>query len=163
MNFLVTQAVWTVLIFFLMEGVAWFLHQYVMHGWGWFLHKSHHEVKTESSGSFELNDFYVIPFMILNVLGFYFCVRLAPELLFLPMGSTLYGAFYFLFHEVIVHQRIRNRIGAKTKNAYLIRLIRAHHIHHSVHAQHGCESFSFLYADPKYALKKAQSASEAFN
>jgi beta-carotene 3-hydroxylase len=153
----------TLLVFIAMEGVSWFLHQYVMHGLGWSLHKSHHEPKSRIKSIFEKNDLYVIPFMVLNILGFYYFVAHDPRFLPLPIGSTLYGSFYFLFHEVIVHRRIPNKISSRASHPYLIRLIRAHHIHHSSHTKDGAESFSFLYADPKYGFQSFEARSKSLS
>jgi beta-carotene 3-hydroxylase len=152
MRLILNYVIPTLFVFIAMEWISWFLHRYVMHGWGWFLHQSHHETQAEKKGIFEWNDFYVIPFMILNILGFYFSVGQNTQFLPLPLGSTLYGVCYFLFHEIIVHRRIPNTLSVNAKHPYLIRLIRAHHIHHSVHTQDGSEAFSFLYAPPRYSF-----------
>ena len=63
-------------------------------------------------------------------------------------GITLYGIGYFLFHDVIVHRRVK--IKFKTSNRYLNRIIRAHYIHHKGHERDGAEAFGFLYAPKKY-------------
>jgi beta-carotene 3-hydroxylase len=66
-------------------------------------------------------------------------------------GVLCYGLFYFIFHDVIVHQRIRWRVTRKSK--YLQRIINAHYIHHSKHSKDGCEAFGFLIAPKKYCPK----------
>ena len=154
MQLILRYALQSFIIFVMMELLSWFLHQFVMHGWGWLLHKSHHEPKSKRNGIFELNDFYVIPFIIINILGFHFAVGYDSRFLPLPIGSTFYGICYFLFHEIIVHRRIPNTISSQTNHPYLIRLIRAHHIHHTTSTRKGAESFSFLYVSPKYGFKR---------
>jgi beta-carotene 3-hydroxylase len=57
---------------------------------------------------------------------------------------TVYGAAYFLLHDVLVHRRIRTRYAPR--NAYLRRLLRAHLVHHRTLTKHGASRFGFLYA-----------------
>jgi beta-carotene 3-hydroxylase len=76
---------------------------------------------------------------------------LVPELWFLfwiGLGVALYGTFYFIFHDIIVHRRIKIKYIAKSK--YMKRIMRAHFIHHKVHTRDGAEAFGFLYAPKKY-------------
>jgi beta-carotene 3-hydroxylase len=77
-----------------------------------------------------------------------------PSLWFLApigIGVTLYGIGYFVFHDIIVHRRIK--ISLKAKNPYLLRIMRAHYVHHKVHTREGAEAFGFLYAPKKYDKK----------
>ncbi|MEZ4903926.1 MAG: hypothetical protein R2822_20350 [Spirosomataceae bacterium] len=69
-------------------------------------------------------------------------------LMCMGFGITMYGVSYFIFHDVIVHRRIK--IKFKTQNRYLNRIIRAHYVHHKVHEREGAEAFGFLYAPKKY-------------
>ena len=134
----VTIAVGTLIT---MEGVAWFTHKYIMHGvmWGW--HHSHHN---HHKGFFEVNDLFSILFSAVAV-GLFVVGLEVPSLWFLApvaAGITLYGIGYFLFHDVIVHRRIK--VKFKTKNPYLRRIMRAHYVHHKVHTREGAEAFGFL-------------------
>ena len=133
--------------FFFMEGVAWFTHKYVMHGVLWSWHRSHH---TLHNHTLEKNDLFAvvfsIPAILLILLGtvsqqFHFA-------LYIGIGITGYGIFYFIFHDIIVHRRIK--INYKAKNSYMKRIMRAHYIHHEKHTKEGCEAFGFLYAPKKY-------------
>ncbi len=133
-----------------MEGVAWLTHKYIMHGPMWHWHHSHHNAH---KGFFEVNDLFSILFSgvatALVVAGME-----VPGLGFLVpvgVGVTLYGIGYFLFHDVIVHRRIR--VNIKPKNTYLLRIMRAHYVHHKVHTRDGAEAFGFLYAPQKYDKK----------
>ena len=136
-----------------MEVVAYLMHKHLMHGPLWFLHKSHHWPR---QGWFELNDlfgvFFAIPSMVLIYLG----VRGHPGLLAAGLGMTAYGAFYFGFHDVLVHRRIRHRFAPR--GGYLRRLVQAHLIHHKTLERDGAVSFGFLYAPPIERLTRAREA-----
>lgn len=133
--------------FFLMEGVAWFTHKYIMHGFLWTWHKSHHTVHPHT---LEKNDLFALVFSIPSVL----CISFGLDypqlswLFYIGLGVLAYGLFYFIFHDVIVHRRIKVRFNAK--NSYLKRIIRAHYIHHEKHTKNGAEAFGFLYAPKKF-------------
>lgn len=137
--------------FAFMEAFAWFIHKYVMHGWGWFLHKSHHEPR---HGRFELNDLYAIifatPAIVLMYIG-------SPEynyVFWIGTGVSAYGFCYFFFHDVIVHRRMKHHIKPQSK--YMLRIIRAHKIHHKNMAKEEGKAFGFLFAHPKFDVKKTE-------
>ncbi|WP_026996780.1 sterol desaturase family protein [Flectobacillus major] len=136
--------------FVFMEGFAWFTHKYIMHGimWGW--HRSHH---VHHNNVLEKNDLFSVVFGIVStttiIIG-----DLVPELWFLfwiGLGVALYGIFYFIFHDIIVHRRIKIKFVAKSK--YMKRIMRAHYIHHKIHHKKGAEAFGFLYAPKKYDIE----------
>ncbi|HPH32844.1 MAG TPA: beta-carotene hydroxylase, partial [Chitinophagaceae bacterium] len=88
--------------FFVMEGITWCTHKYVMHGFLWILHKDHHQVRP---GVFEKNDLFAfifaVPSFLLIYFGTYDHVWWMQSIGF---GIMLYGAAYFLVHDVIIHQ-----------------------------------------------------------
>jgi beta-carotene 3-hydroxylase len=133
--------------FLFWEFVAWFTHKYIMHGFLWVWHKSHHQVHKDA---LEKNDLFALVFSIPSIGIFYYfsLVHYNPYMLAVGFGIFCYGAFYFIFHDIIVHQRIRWRLKKRSK--YLQRMINAHYIHHSKHTKDGCEAFGFLYAPKKY-------------
>lgn len=133
-----------------MEGVAWVAHRWVMHGPGWFLHESHHRART---GRFELNDLYAVIFAIPSILLLYAGVQLGwwQGFTWIGAGIAAYGAIYFGFHDVIVHQRIPHRYVARSR--YMKRIVQAHRLHHAVESKHGTVSFGFLWAPPAERLK----------
>ncbi|WP_314033684.1 sterol desaturase family protein [Xanthocytophaga flava] len=133
--------------FFLMEGVAWATHKYIMHGLLWNWHKSHH---APYAGTFEKNDLFGLVFSVPAAASIMAGIEFAELrfLLWVGMGITAYGIFYVLFHDVLVHQRIKH--GLRPENKYLRRMIRAHKIHHKCTTKEGAEAFGFLYAPPKY-------------
>jgi beta-carotene 3-hydroxylase len=63
----------------------------------------------------------------------------------------LYGFFYALVHDGIVHQRWPVRV--RVRNRYLRRLVQAHLLHHATRRKDGCVSFGFLYAPPVALLR----------
>ncbi|SNT20016.1 beta-carotene 3-hydroxylase [Ekhidna lutea] len=134
--------------FLFMEGVAWFTHKYIMHGLLWSWHRSHHKVHDHA---FEMNDLFAIVFSIPSILTIYIGYNNYQEfwwLLFVGIGIFCYGVFYFIFHDIIVHRRIK--IPFKAKNKYMKRIMHAHYIHHEKHSKEGAEAFGFLYAPKKY-------------
>lgn len=141
--------------FFFMEGVAWFTHKYVMHGFLWSWHKSHHTVHDHV---LEKNDLFALVFSIPSILLIIFGSEF-PQIrfvMYVGFGILAYGIFYFLFHDIIVHRRIKIRF--KAKNPYLKRIMHAHYIHHQTHTKEGGEAFGFLYAPKKYDKKESASA-----
>lgn len=133
--------------FLFMEGVAWFTHKYIMHGFLWSWHRDHHN---HHNGFFEINDLFAVVFS-LTAIGMFLAGVIDPELDYLTWvgaGVTLYGLFYFIFHDVIVHRRVKVKLD--TSGRYMQRIMRAHYIHHKVHTREGAEAFGFLYAPKKY-------------
>ncbi|MCU0355118.1 MAG: sterol desaturase family protein [Cytophagales bacterium] len=133
--------------FFFMEWVAWATHKYVMHGFLWSWHKSHH---APYAGVLEKNDLFGLVFSVPAAV----CIMAGIEyadvrfLLWVGIGITAYGVFYVLFHDVLVHQRVKH--GFRPQHKYLRRMIRAHKIHHKCTSKDGAEAFGFLYAPKKY-------------
>ncbi|MEX6508865.1 sterol desaturase family protein [Jiella sp. M17.18] len=135
-------------VFLVMEAVAWAAHKYIMHGWGWGWHKSHHE---EREGAFEKNDLYAVVFSGLAIALFVVAGLGHPIVGAIATGITLYGAFYFIVHDGLVHQRWPFR--AIPHRGYAKRLVQAHRLHHAVEGKDGCVSFGFLYAPPVDKLR----------
>ncbi|MHA8053543.1 sterol desaturase family protein [Aquirufa sp. OSTEICH-129A] len=133
--------------FLLMEGMAWFTHKYIMHGIMWNWHQSHH---VHHKNVLEKNDLFSVVFGILSTLTIIIGAEIEAfrPLLWIGLGIATYGLCYFVFHDIIVHRRIK--VKFKTKNTYLKRLIKAHYVHHEVHEKEGAEAFGFLYAPKKY-------------
>jgi beta-carotene 3-hydroxylase len=134
-----------------MEGFAYAAHRWVMHGPGWFLHASHHRPRT---GAFELNDLYAMIFATPSIVLLLGGVQLGwwPGTTWIGAGIAAYGAIYFGFHDVIVHQRLPHRHVARSR--YMKRIVQAHRLHHAVESKHGAVSFGFLWAPPADMLKR---------
>jgi beta-carotene 3-hydroxylase len=124
-----------------MEVGAYFTHKHVMHGFLWSLHESHHLPR---QGRFEKNDLFAIIFGIPSIVLIYLGVNVYHPLLWIGLGMTAYGLFYFLFHDVLVHRRIPHRY--LPKSGYLRRVVQAHHMHHATKQRDGAVSFGFIYA-----------------
>lgn len=137
-------------MFLFWEFVAWFTHKYIMHGFLWIWHKSHHTVHDHA---LEKNDWFAVVFSLPSIGLFYYAtiVTYNPYLIACGIGILCYGIFYAIFHDVIVHQRIKWR--PRKRSRYLQRMINAHYVHHAKHSKEGCEAFGFLYAPKKYAVK----------
>ena len=137
--------------FLFMEFVAWFTHKFIMHGILWSWHKSHHKVHDHA---LEKNDLFALVFSVPSIalifLGTYF--EKYNLLLYFGIGIFAYGIFYFIFHDIIVHRRIK--IKYKAKNSYMKRIMNAHYIHHKKHTKEDGEAFGFLWASKKYASEK---------
>lgn len=133
--------------FLFMEWVAWFTHKYVMHGFLWTWHKSHHKIHDRV---LERNDLFALVFSLPSIALIYTSAAIypSPYLTAIGLGIFCYGLFYFIFHDVIVHQRIKWRL--KNKSRYLNRMIHAHYIHHKKRTKEDCEAFGFLYAPKKF-------------
>lgn len=136
--------------FLFMEAFAWFTHKYIMHGIMWNWHHSHHN---HHQNILEKNDLFSVIFAIVSTSTIIIGAEFPTfwYLLWIGLGIATYGIFYFIFHDIIVHRRIK--IKFKSKNPYINRLIRAHYIHHTVHTKEGAEAFGFLYALKKYEKK----------
>ena len=134
-----------------MEAVAYTAHRWIMHGPGWFLHASHHRPR---HGLFELNDLYAFIFAIPSVALLLGGVQLGwgSWAVWIGAGIAAYGAIYFGFHDVIVHQRIGHRYVARS--TYMKRIIQAHRLHHATAGKRGSVSFGFLWAPPADMLKR---------
>ena len=134
-----------------MESVAYVAHRWIMHGPGWFLHASHHRKRR---GRFEANDVYALIFAAPSIVLLYGGVNLdwGSWAIWVGAGIAAYGAIYFGFHDVIVHQRIAHRYVARS--AYMKRIVQAHRLHHATESKHGSVSFGFLWAPPAEVLKR---------
>lgn len=131
------------------EFVAWFTHKYVMHGFLWVWHKSHHTIHDHA---LEKNDWFAVVFSIPSIVLFIISTTVykSPYLFSVAVGIVCYGAFYLIFHDIIVHQRLKWR--PKKRSSYLSRMINAHYVHHSKHTKENCEAFGFLIVPKKYQV-----------
>jgi len=136
----------TLFVFILMEGITWLTHKYVMHGFLWYLHEDHHQ---KGKGFFEKNDAFFLIFAIPSWL----CIMLGSMghnyiSVSIGAGIAMYGAAYFIVHEVIIHQRFKWL--SKSNNRY-VKVIRwAHKMHHKHLDKADGESFGMLLVAKKY-------------
>ena len=141
----------TLLTFLIMEGITWLTHKYVMHGFLWSWHKSHHK---KHNHFLEMNDLFAVVFSIPSILLIYFGYSYQEYsiLKYFGIGIFLYGVAYVIFHDIIVHRRIK--INFKASSSYMKRIMNAHYVHHKVHTKEGGKAFGFLFAPKKYDIKK---------
>ncbi len=143
-----------------MEVVAYLTHRYLMHGPLWFLHESHHK---PTDHPLEKNDWFGVIFSLPSIGLIYLGTHGYPYMLWIGLGMAAYGAFYFGFHDIVVHRRIR--VNLRPKSQYVKRLIQAHMIHHWTKERDGAVSYGFLYARPipelRERLKEIRAADES--
>ena len=116
----------TLATFIIMEGVTWLTHKYVMHGFLWYLHEDHHQ---PTGHVFEKNDAFFLIFAVPSFLSIllgamhqnYYSVSIGA-------GVAMYGAAYFLVHEIIIHQRFK--LFTRSNNKYIKAIRWAHKMHH---------------------------------
>jgi len=139
----------TLVVFALMELVAWATHRWVMHGFLWVLHRDHHE---PHKGRLEKNDWFALFFSVPSIACCYEGDRHSnPWLICVGLGILLYGIAYFLAHDVIVHQRVK--WISRSRNRYIRQLRWAHKMHHKHLGRKKGESFGFLFVEKKYRDK----------
>lgn len=132
--------------FLFMEFVAWFSHKYIMHGFLWVLHRDHH---IPHPGRFQKNDFFALIFAVPSILLIIFGSASDFDYKFwLGMGIALYGISYFLYHDVLVHQRIK--LFREINSRYLNAIIKAHLDHHK-----GKKNYGFLFMVPGRYIREA--------
>lgn len=133
--------------FVIMEGITWCTHKFVMHGFLWYLHEDHHQPKYPHP--FEKNDAFFVIFAVPSILLFYYGIN--PELnfmFFIGLGIMMYGAAYFLIHDVLIHQRFK--WFKKTNWWYFKALRKAHKVHHKHLDKPDGECFGMLFVPLRY-------------
>jgi len=132
--------------FIVMEGITWLTHRYVMHGFLWNLHEDHHQ---KGPGFFEKNDAFFLIFAIPSWLFIMFGLQYEVYwLAAIGTGITLYGAAYFIVHEIIIHQRFK--FFTRSNNTYIKTIRWAHKMHHKHLDKEDGESFGMLFVAKKY-------------
>lgn len=133
--------------FFFMEFVAWFTHKYVMHGFMWYFHKDHH---IRDGRKLERNDFFALMFAIPSILLIYFGYQGFDYRFWLGVGIFGYGLAYFLFHDVMVHQRVK-LFSENPPNRYWKATVKAHMDHHKPNV---FSNYGFLVAPMRYYIEE---------
>ncbi|MFP5039743.1 beta-carotene hydroxylase [Parasediminibacterium sp. JCM 36343] len=133
-------------VFCMMEGITWLTHKYIMHGFLWYLHEDHHQ---KSNGFFEKNDAFFLIFAIPSWLGIMLGSMYDHDIIVsIGSGIAMYGAAYFIVHEVIIHQRFKWL--SKSNNRYIKAIRWAHKMHHKHIDKEDGESFGMLVVAKKY-------------
>ena len=135
--------------FIIMECITWTTHKYVMHGFLWNLHEDHHNPQGHR---FEKNDafflIFAVPAWLFIMLGLRYQAYWVAAI---GIGITLYGAAYFMVHDVIIHQRFK--WFSRSKNTYIRTLRWAHKMHHKHTGKREGESFGLLFVAKQYRDK----------
>lgn len=143
-----------VLITFLgMECVAWLTHKYVMHGFLWALHSDHH--RRDDKAVLEKNDSFFLIFATPGIVCLYAGLQdnFGPAF-WVGLGITLYGAAYFLVHDIFIHQRFK--LFRNSNSAYLRAIRRAHKMHHKHLDRFDGECFGMLVVPLRYFRDEAK-------
>ena len=141
----------TLVTVILMEGITWLTHKYVMHGFLWYLHEDHHQPRYNSI--FEKNDLFFVIFAVPSILLMYFGMNNGYNYLFcIGLGILIYGIFYFIVHDIIIHQRFKWFKNIKWR--YIQALRKGHKMHHKSMEKECEESFGMLYVPWKYFKEK---------
>jgi beta-carotene 3-hydroxylase len=138
-----------------MEFVAWFAHKYIMHGLLWNWHEDHHKPHFKEGKFFEKNDLFFLVFATPGIA----CIFTGSFtsytwLFFVGLGITIYGAIYFLIHDVYIHQRFSwfRQLDSRYSRA----ILRAHGAHHAKQTKEDCESFGLLVVNPKFFKRRVK-------
>lgn len=138
-----------------MEFVAWATHKYIMHGILWSWHEDHHKPHFKEGRWFEKNDLFFLVFAIPGIAALAAGSFTEHDWLFyVGLGVTIYGAIYFLIHDVYIHRRFE--WFKQLDNRFSRAILRAHGAHHARHTKDGCESFGLLIVNPKYFKPRSQ-------
>ena len=143
------QIATALLTFLVMEAWAWFMHKYILHGPLWFLHQTHHRPQQTW---WEWNDLVSLLYGVAAAICIMYGIENQSLTLGIGAGIALYGVIYFIFHDIIIHRRIKLRYRFESR--YVNRLIRAHKMHHKHLGKNPSEAYGFLYATPKYEVKR---------
>lgn len=141
-----------VLFFFMLtEVAAYLLHRFLFHGPLWFIHRTHHE---PGHGLFEWNDLFSLSFAAAAIAGIV-AGRLDPmnSVAFQAgLGVTLYGAIYFIVHDVFTHGRF---FSISIQSASIRKIKNAHRMHHTDVEKRGLEPYGLLlFAYKRYRSRK---------
>ena len=130
-----------------MEVLSYVLHRWVLHGLLWRMHRSHHDPAHGHGDGLEWNDLFAAFWGALSV-GLLWVGRadpLASVAFPLGVGIAVYGALYFVLHDLYAH----GRLGAmRTKNPAAQSVKRAHGRHHQSLAKEGQEPYGLFLFPP---------------
>ncbi len=148
-----------ILTFLGMEFTAWFMHKYVMHGIGWYFHRDHHK---KEPGIFEKNDVFFLIFAIPSWLFMMFGMMHGNDWkLYVGIGIAIYGACYFLVHDVFIHQRLP--WFKRSDNIYFRAIRKAHKVHHKKTDKEEGKCFGMLLVPFKYFREAGRSVRRTQN
>lgn len=127
-----------------MEVVSWAVHKFLFHGPLWNLHRTHHE---PAHHKLEANDVFSFGFAVTAALLVMFGASNFDWRFWTGLGITAYGLVYFVFHDLLIHRRVKTKWTMK--NGYLKRMVRAHKLHHKDLSKRGSDSYGLLWVPRK--------------
>ncbi|MGB3542207.1 sterol desaturase family protein [Rubrivirga sp.] len=133
--------------FTVMEVASYVLHRWLFHGVLWRLHRTHHDPEHGHGDGLEWNDLFSVAFGVLSV-GLIWIGREAPlESTAFPLGIgiAVYGALYFVLHDLYAHGRLGR---FRTKNSAAQSVKRAHGRHHQSLTKRGQEPYGLFLFPP---------------
>jgi beta-carotene 3-hydroxylase len=130
-----------------MEAFSWAIHKYLFHGPLWFIHKTHHSHK---HSWFEWNDLFSILFAGIALWLMWLGHISLDYRFWIGAGISLYGIIYFIFHDWFIHNRFKS---FKTNNKYLLKIRRAHKMHHKSMQKENGEEFGLLITSKRHFIK----------
>jgi beta-carotene 3-hydroxylase len=147
-------AVFTILGFAATEAFSYVVHRFVFHGVLWRIHITHH---TPRRFPFELNDVFSLAFAAVSIGLMIFAERpLSESVAFAAgFGIALYGAFYFIIHDLFTHRRF---LVFNLKNKLFLTIRAAHRRHHQTADKRGVEPFGLFVFDYGKFWEKAVSS-----
>lgn len=133
-----------------MEVFSYFIHRFLFHGILWKIHVTHH---TPRKFPFELNDLFSIIFAAVSICLMVFADRpfLNSTAFSVGFGIALYGAFYFVIHDLFTHRRF---LPYNSKNKLLLTVRAAHQRHHQTVEKKGIEPFGLFIFDYRRFWKR---------
>lgn len=133
----------TILGFAGMEAVSYLVHRFIFHGILWRIHSTHH---TPRSFPFESNDVFSLLFAAVSVTLIIFAEGPLSDSISFPvgLGIALYGAFYFIIHDLFTHRRF---LPFNSKNKLFLTVRAAHQRHHQTTEKQGIEPFGLFIFD----------------
>lgn len=133
-------AFFTILGFVGLEVFSYVVHRWLFHGILWRIHETHHVAR---KGKFELNDVFSVFFGGISVFLLVFAQKPFLESIAFPigLGIAIYGAFYFIAHDLFTHRRF---LPFGSKNKILLTIRAAHQRHHQTAEKRGIEPFGLF-------------------
>ncbi len=130
-----------------MEVASYVLHRWLFHGILWRLHRTHHDPAHGHGTGLEWNDLFSVGFGALSV-ALIWTGRTQPlESIAFPLGIgiAVYGALYFILHDLYAHGRL-GRVKLQNPAAQSVK--RAHGRHHQSLTKRGQEPYGLFLFPP---------------
>ena len=133
----------TILGFIGLEIFSYVVHRWLFHGVLWRVHQTHHVAR---KGAFELNDLFSIIFAVASILLIIFAEKPLLNSISFPigLGIAIYGAVYFIAHDLFTHRRF---LPFNSANRLILTIRAAHQKHHQTAEKRGIEPFGLFIFD----------------